>query len=151
MLGVGILFKARQLRAHHGPCLEGDGEPLKETLTAIAPSVRGRAAALARRGAARGAGLRRLLCGRAAGIAGFCIYGRRGRPRDAQVRGRQRASKVASTVDQVLWEEESVDDIATLSRPALEARSTPHMLAQGPPPHKSGGKARRDEPVTCGS
>ena len=36
MLGVGILFKARQLRAHHGPCLEGDGEPLKETLTAIA-------------------------------------------------------------------------------------------------------------------
>ena len=32
MLGVGILFKARQLRAHHGPCLEGDGEPLKETL-----------------------------------------------------------------------------------------------------------------------
>ena len=41
MLGVGILFKARQLRAHHGPCLEGDGEPLKETLTAIAHPCRG--------------------------------------------------------------------------------------------------------------
>ena len=35
-VGVGVLFKARQLRSHHGAFLGRDGGPLKETLISIA-------------------------------------------------------------------------------------------------------------------
>ena len=136
MLGVGILFKARQLRAHHGPCLEGDGEPLKETLTAIAHPYGG-APPLSPAEALPAA----LAC------IDFCVVALpalldSASTDDAGVLATLKsaasnaASKVASTVDQVLWEEENVD-IATLSRPALKSQ-VDSMLAQGPlTPHKS--------------
>ena len=134
VLGVGILFKARQLRAHHGPCLEGDGEPLKETLTAIAHPYGG-APPLSPAEALPAA----LAC------VDFCVVALpalldsasttdEGVLATLKSAASTAASKVASTVDQVLWEEENVD-IATLSRPALKSQ-VDSMLAQGPA-HKS--------------
>jgi hypothetical protein len=35
-VGVGVLFKARQLRSHHGGALQADGSLLKETVLAVA-------------------------------------------------------------------------------------------------------------------
>ena len=134
VLGVGILFKARQLRAHHGPCLDGDGEPLKETLTAIAHPYGG-APPLSPAEALPAA----LAC------VDFCVVALpalldsasttdEGVLATLKSAASTAASKVASTVDQVLWEEENVD-IATLARPALKSQ-VDSMLAQGPA-HKS--------------
>ena len=123
VLGVGILFKARQLRAHHGPCLEGDGEPLKETLTAIAHPYGG-APPLSPAEALPAA----LAC------VDFCVVALpalldsasttdEGVLATLKSAASNAASKVASTVDQVLWEEENVDIATCRGRPS-RARST---------------------------
>ena len=120
VLGVGILFKARQLRAHHGPCLEGDGEPLKETLSAIAHDGRGRASLYRPPSAARGARCVDFCGGGAAAesIARLCDKEEdEGVLATLKSAARQRRRKSRQTVDLVLWEE-----VTSTSRPLSRAR-----------------------------
>lgn len=141
VLGVGVLFRARQLRAHHGTILEGgDGGPLKETLTAIAHPYGG-APPLSPAEALPAA----LAC------VDFCVVAlpalldsaaAAAAPDESSYLASIKsaastaAASVASTVDQVLWEKENVD-LSTLARPALQ-NQVDSMLAAGPlTPHKS--------------
>jgi hypothetical protein len=139
VLGVGVLFRARQLRAHHGTILEGGhGGPLKETLTAIAHPYGG-APPLSPAEALPAA----LACVDFCVVALPALLDSAAAPPDdagylASIKSAAStaAASVASTVDQVLWEEENVD-LSTLARPALQ-NQVDSMLAAGPlTPHKS--------------